>query len=117
MTIVSVLATVAAWEILTWLFHIPGFLLPAPSAVVMEAVTRYPIYLYNSWVTFYETVLGFLLAAAIGVFLAVIIVYSRVIRNMIYPQIVALQIVPKVAIAPLLLIWAGYGLTSKVLLA
>ena len=117
MTIVSLLATVAAWEILTWLFHIPGFILPAPSAVVAEAVTRYPLYLYSSWVTFYETVVGFLLAAAIGVFLAVIIVYSRVVRNMIYPQIVALQIVPKVAIAPLLLIWAGYGLTSKVLLA
>src|SRR5258708_12669475 len=77
---------------------------------------RYPLYLYPSWITFYEMVVGFLLAAAVGVFLAVVIVYSRIIRNMIYPQIVVLQIVPKVAIAPLLLIWAGYGLTSKVLL-
>jgi NitT/TauT family transport system permease protein len=62
-------------------------------------------------------VVGFALAAVVGVVLAVAIVYSRLIRNMIYPQIVVLQIVPKVAIAPLLLIWAGYGMTSKVLLA
>src|SRR5207237_6717157 len=85
--------------------------------IFVEAVTRYPLYLYHSWITFYEMVAGFLLAAVVGVFLAVLIVYSRVVRNMIYPQIVVLQIVPKVAIAPLLLIWAGYGITSKVLLA
>jgi NitT/TauT family transport system permease protein len=116
-TIISVIATLAAWEVLTWVFRIPGFILPAPSAVFVEAATRYPLYLYHSWITFYEMVVGFLLAAVVGVLLAVIIVYSRMIRNMIYPQIVVLQIVPKVAIAPLLLIWAGYGTTSKVLLA
>ena len=116
-TIISIAVTLAAWEILTRVLRIPGFILPAPSAIFVEAVRRYPLYLYHSWVTFYEMVVGFLLAAAIGVFLAVVIVYSRFVRNMIYPQLVALQIVPKVAIAPLLLIWAGYGLTSKVLLA
>jgi NitT/TauT family transport system permease protein len=68
-------------------------------------------------VTLYETVLGFLLAAVIGVILSVGIVYSRVLKSAIFPLIVALQIVPKVAIAPLLLIWAGYGISSKVLLA
>src|SRR5262245_28591914 len=116
-TVISIIATLLVWEALTWLFHIPGFILPPPSAIFLEAVARYPLYLYHSWVTFYEMVAGFLLAAAIGVALSVVIVYSRIIRNMIYPQIVVLQIVPKVAIAPLLLIWAGYGLTSKVLLA
>jgi NitT/TauT family transport system permease protein len=116
-TMISIVATIAAWELLTRVLGIPGFILPSPSAVLAEAITRYPLYLYNSWITLYEMVAGFLLAAAVGVFLAVVIVYSRVIRNMIYPQIVALQIVPKVAIAPLLLIWTGYGITSKVLLA
>jgi NitT/TauT family transport system permease protein len=116
-TILSILGTLALWEILTRLSQIPGFILPAPSAIFIEAVTRYPLYLYNSWITFYEMVAGFLLATLVGVFLAVVIVYSRIVRNMIYPQIVVLQIVPKVAMAPLLLIWAGYGITSKVLLA
>jgi NitT/TauT family transport system permease protein len=116
-TTLSILGTLAVWEVLTRLSQIPGFILPAPSAIFIEAVTRYPLYLYNSWITFYEMVAGFLLATLVGVFLAVLIVYSRIVRNMIYPQIVVLQIVPKVAIAPLLLIWAGYGITSKVLLA
>jgi NitT/TauT family transport system permease protein len=115
--ILSIAATLVAWEALTRGFHVPGFILPAPSAIFIEAVTRYPLYLYHSWITLYEMVAGFLLAALVGVFLAVVIVYSPVIRSMIYPQIVVLQIVPKVAIAPLLLIWAGYGITSKVLLA
>jgi NitT/TauT family transport system permease protein len=116
-TTISILATLAVWEALLWIFPLPSFIVPAPSVIFAEAVTRYPLYLYHSWVTFYEMVVGFVLAALVGVVLAVAIVYSRIIRNMIYPQIVVLQIVPKVAIAPLLLIWAGYGLTSKVLLA
>jgi NitT/TauT family transport system permease protein len=116
-TTLSIAATLALWELLVRLSGMPAFILPAPSAIFLEALTRWPLYLYNSWITFYEMVVGFLLAGAIGVFLAVAIVYSRVVRNMIYPQIVVLQIVPKVAIAPLLLIWAGYGITSKVLLA
>jgi NitT/TauT family transport system permease protein len=116
-TTISIVATLVLWEVLIRIFRVPGFIVPAPSAILVEAVTRYPLYLYHSWVTFYEMVVGFLLAAVVGVFLAVCIVYSRIIRNIIYPQIVVLQIVPKVAIAPLLLIWAGYGMTSKILLA
>src|SRR6516165_1598166 len=90
-TTISIIATLAVWELLTRIFHIPGFIIPSPSAIFVEAVTRYPLYL--SWITFYEMVVGFLLAAAVGVFLAVVIVYSRIIRNMIYSQIVVLQIV------------------------
>jgi NitT/TauT family transport system permease protein len=116
-TTLSILATLAVWEALLWIFPVPTFIVPAPSVIFVEAVRRWPLYLYHSWVTLYEMVVGFALAAVVGVILAVAIVYSRLIRNMIYPQIVVLQIVPKVAIAPLLLLWAGYGLTSKVLLA
>src|SRR5437899_2955661 len=116
-TTLSILATLALWELLVRLLAIPGFILPAPSAIFFEAITRYPLYLYNSWITFYEMVAGFLLAAAVGVFLAVAIVYSRIVRNMIYPQIVVLQIVPKGAISPRRLLCVAYGSTSRVLLA
>jgi len=113
-TILSLVVTIALWEALLWIFPIPSFIIPAPSVIFVEGITRVQLYLYHSWVTFYEMIAGFALAVVVGVFLAVVIVYSRVIRNLIYPQIIILQIVPKVAIAPLLLIWAGYGLTSKV---
>lgn len=113
----SILATFAIWELLTRTFHVPGFILPPPSLIFVEALSRYQLYIYSTWVTLYEVIVGFLLATGVGILFGVLIVYSRIIRNLIYPQIVVLQIVPKVAIAPLLLIWAGYGLTSKVLLA
>jgi len=113
----SVAMVVVLWEALVRLLGVPTFILPAPSGVVVEAAARYPLYLYHTWVTLYETLVGFLLAAVVGVVMAIGIVYSRFLQNATYPLIVALQIVPKVAIAPLLLIWAGYGVTSKVLLA
>src|ERR1700730_16131778 len=97
-TTISIIATLAVWELLTRIFHIPGFILPAPSAIFIEAVTRYPLYLYHSWITFYEMVVGFLLAAVVGVFLAVVIAYSRVIPTMLHPHICVRPIVPKLAL-------------------
>jgi NitT/TauT family transport system permease protein len=116
-SIISVAAFVLFWELAVRIFQIPSLVLPAPSAIAAEGYLRHYIYFQHSWVTLYETVLGFLLAAVIGVLLSVGIVYSRVLKSAIFPLVVALQIVPKVAIAPLLLIWAGYGVSSKILLA
>jgi NitT/TauT family transport system permease protein len=87
-------------------------ILPAPSAVIAEGLSRHPLYFHHSWITLYETFVGFVLAAVIGVALSVGIVYSRTLKSAVFPLIITLQIVPKVAIAPLLLIWAGYGVSS-----
>jgi NitT/TauT family transport system permease protein len=115
--IISAASFLLFWELAVRLLHIPVLVLPAPSEIGAEGYRRFGLYFGHSWVTLYETVLGFFLAAVIGVILSVGIVYSRVLKSAIFPLIVALQIVPKVAIAPLLLIWAGYGISSKVLLA
>ncbi len=116
-SIVSAAAFLLFWELAVWIFQIQSLILPAPSAIAAEGYLRHGIYLQHSWVTLYETVLGFLLAAIIGVTLSVGIVYSRLLKSAIFPLVVMLQIVPKVAIAPLLLIWVGYGASSKILLA
>lgn len=115
--LLSAAAVLLLWEVLVRLLAVPRFILPAPSEVVVEAVSRRGLYAHHAWVTFYETLAGFLLAIVVGVGTAIGIVYSRFFQNATYPLIVALQIVPKVAIAPMLLIWVGYGVTSKVLLA
>jgi len=115
--VASAVAVVLLWEALARIFGVPRIILPVPSQVLLEGAARYQLYLYHGWVTGYETLAGFLLAVVVGVAMAIGIVYSRFLRNATYPLIVVLQIVPKVAIAPLLLIWAGYGVTSKVLLA
>src|SRR5260370_11566533 len=80
-TTISIIATLAVWELLTRIFHIPGFILPAPSAIFIEAVTRYPLYLYHSLITFYEMVVGFLLAAAVGGLLVVVTLLFPLIRH------------------------------------
>jgi len=115
--VASFAAFIALWEIAVRALDVPMLVLPPPSAIVREAHLRFDIYFRNSLVTLYETLAGFVLAAVIGVILSVGIVYSRVLKSAIFPLIVTLQIVPKVAIAPLLLIWAGYGASSKILLA
>jgi NitT/TauT family transport system permease protein len=105
---------VALWELLVRAFNIPGWLLPAPSAIAL-ALAEWRDELVRHWlVTLYETLLGFALAIAISIPLAVAVVYSPLLRNTIYPILLAFQSVPKVAIAPLLTLWIGFGLLPKV---
>jgi NitT/TauT family transport system permease protein len=116
-SVASVLALILLWESCVRILDIPYVILPAPSALIAEGLSRHSLYFHHSWITLYETVLGFVLAAVIGVALSVAIVYSRTLKSALFPLIVTLQIVPKVAIAPLLLIWVGYGVSSKIVLA
>jgi NitT/TauT family transport system permease protein len=105
------------WEAYVRIADVPNFLLPTPSSVVEEFFSRPQLYGEHLWVTFYETTIGFLAAAALGIFAAIVIVYSRWMQSIVYPIVILLQIVPKVAIAPLLLVWVGYGIESKIIVA
>jgi NitT/TauT family transport system permease protein len=92
-------------------------LLPAPSQVLQTTVNNFETLLYKSWVTSYEFVLGFIMGAVIGLPLGALIVYSRPVELAIYPLLVAFQTIPKAAIAPILIVWLGTGVSSKVLIA
>jgi NitT/TauT family transport system permease protein len=105
------------WEIAVRVFHIPEFLLPTPWQILIRAASDYESLLTNSLVTVVETVLGFLIAALAGILTAIAIFYSRLVERAIYPILVALQTVPKVALAPLLVLYLGYGLAPKCFLA
>jgi NitT/TauT family transport system permease protein len=98
-------------------FDIPMYVVPAPSDVIRDIVSRPDLYAQQTWRTFYETVLGFLLAVGLGLAGALLITYSRLLQLVLYPMILLLQIVPKVAIAPLLIIWVGFGVESKIIIA
>ncbi len=113
----TVFATLVVWEAGVKLFKIPVWLIPAPSDVVAAVMERGGGLWIHIWITFYETLLGFLLAIVLGVPLAVLIVHSRLIGNAIYPLILITQSIPKVAFAPILLIWLGHGDLPKVLVA
>ena len=113
----TLIAMLVAWEVLCRIFNIPAYLIPTPSEVALRLYEKRGLYVTHSWVTFYETAAGFLLAVVFGIIAAAAIVVIPSVRDVIMPLLLVAQIVPKVAIAPLLLIWFGYGLVPKVLIA
>ena len=104
------------WEVVVRAFNVASFLLPPPSAVFEEILSRPGIYWSNFLVTLGGTVAGFLIAALAGVLIGIVLVYSRALRAVLYPIIVVLQTAPKIAIAPLLIVWLGYGLLPKLVM-
>lgn len=105
---------IALWEFLVRQLQIPGWLLPSPSAIASAMIEWRSEMAGHSLVTLYETLVGFALAIAISVPLAVAVVYSPLLQNTVYPILLALQSMPKVAIAPLLALWIGFGTLPKI---
>jgi NitT/TauT family transport system permease protein len=116
-SVIIYLAAVGLWELGTTLFQVPTFLLPSPRAILSRTIEVPHHILFHSVVTLREVLTGFLLAATVSIPLGVVIVYSRKLERVIYPFLVAFQAVPKVALAPILVVWFGFGLLSKSLLA
>jgi len=105
----------AIWEAVVRAIGVPRWLLPPPSEIAAALVANWPLIYQHALVTLAEITVGFGLAFFGGVVLAVAIARSRVVDRALYPLVVASQTVPVVAIAPLLLIWFGYGLWPKAL--
>jgi NitT/TauT family transport system permease protein len=112
-----VLGVLALWEADTRMLGVPAFLLPPPSAVAISFMANASLILFHGWITTIEIVLGFALSIAVGIPLALAIFLWPVFSRSILPLLVSSQAMPKVAIAPLLLVWFGFGLLPKVLIA
>jgi len=106
-------AGIAAWEWAVRAFGIPFYILPAPSRIARLAVAD-RLLLGEAAVTLLEIVLGFAIAFVVGIGLALLIFTSRIVERAVYPLVIASQTVPVFAIAPLLIVWLGYGMPSKV---
>src|SRR6266571_5037841 len=115
--LLTVMLIVLAWEFAVTRFAIPLYLLPAPSVIAAYFVGNVGLLWRNAVVTGWEIVLGFALSAAIGLPLGIIVVESPLFARTIYPLIVASQTFPKLAIAPLFIVWFGYGALPKLLVA
>ena len=112
----AVLATLA-WELLCRVARISPALLPPPSAVWMVLSENYGILFEHAWPTTIETVVSFGLATLLGVALAVAITFSAWVREALYPNIVMFQLIPKIALAPLFIVWLGVGSESCIVVA
>ncbi len=116
-TLISLAVLALLWEAGVRLFQVPIYLVPPPSRVFQDLATRNVALLEHLYTTFSETVLGFAAGIVGGLAAAVLIVASRFLQQVLYPLLVIAQIIPKIAIAPIILIWVGHGVLSKVLIA
>lgn len=116
MPLVGVAVVVALWWAATIVFDVQSFILPTPGEVVAALVDRASYLLDHARVTLWTTVQGFLLAILVAVPLALIITASQMLERTVYPLLLMLNAVPKVAIAPLLVVWMGFGQLPKVVL-
>jgi len=105
------------WKVLVELIQVPAFILPPPGDLWTSFIKKLPILGHHSLITFVEAGGGFALSLVLGVTFAIAVVYSRHLQNTLYPLIVILYAMPKSAFAPLMVIWVGYGLTSKIAIA
>ncbi|MFD1860095.1 ABC transporter permease [Aeromicrobium camelliae] len=110
---------VGGWEAVVRIADISSIVLPPPSLIVGKLYDGlvHGTFVKNLGYTMAETVLGFAIAAFLGIVLGALVAEIRWIRRAVYPYIVAFQTVPKIALAPLLVIWFGFGMTSKVIVA
>jgi NitT/TauT family transport system permease protein len=109
-------AFLVVWEGFVRLFQIPLFILPTPSNVFVALYRGFAssLYIDHIWITITETLLGFVLGTSLAFLLGTVIALSRPVEYFLYPFVVMFQAMPKVALAPLIIVWFGLGLTSKV---
>jgi NitT/TauT family transport system permease protein len=120
MLVTAILVFVLAlWQLAVTAGQIPPFLVPAPLRVARALVNafRSGVLAPAIGVTLYETLAGFVLGSGLAIVLGFLIAYSRLCKLGLYPYVVAFQSIPKVAIAPLIVVWFGFGLTSKIVTA
>ncbi len=110
------MAIIALWSGSITFFKVPAYLLPGPGAVFSRVVTDSWMLWVHAKVTMTEIALGFGLTVATAIPLGLVIALSPLAKQVLYPPIVLLQLVPKIAVAPLFLVWLGFGMESKVLL-
>src|SRR5215470_15682140 len=115
--LVGIFAFLLAWQLVVVFYEMPAYLLPTPTRIAQVFVARLPDLLHHGWVTVYEMIAGYALAVAVAVPLAIAITSSRTFDEFVMPTMLFFQIVPKVAIAPLFLVWFGVGATPKILVA
>ncbi len=102
------------WEIVARVGSVPVYILPAPTAIAERIVSSWATLWDATLITTGEVLAGFVIGVLLGIGLAIPIAYSPIVRNTLYPLIVASQAVPKIAIAPLLVLWLGFEIWPKI---
>lgn len=114
---IGILALLGVWEIAVRILELPSYLLPAPTEIVREIIDHFQNIFDHSLVTAYEMLMGYFLAIAVAVPMAIAITASPSFDRFITPILLFFQTVPKISLAPLFLVWFGVGILPKILVA
>jgi len=110
-------AVLLVWQIAVMALRVPAVILPSPTEIATELWRGWPVLLYHALPTTLDSLMAFFTATALGVGLAVAITYSPLLRDMLYPNLVLFQLIPKIALAPLFVVWLGISSESRVAFA
>jgi putative hydroxymethylpyrimidine transport system permease protein len=117
LTLIGVILILAFWEMACRGFDIPDFILPTPAHILMVAISQAAILLPHAGITALEVLIGIIISLMVAIPLSIAMFAHPSVENALAPFLVASQAVPVFAIAPLLVVWLGYGIASKVLMA
>lgn len=106
---------ILAWQFSVDYFKVPEYILPSPLVIVNELMNSMPLLLQHSKTTIIEVVAGFGFSLFLGIFFSVLMDHNRTAKRLFYPLMVVSQTIPIMAVAPLLMIWFGFGITPKIL--
>jgi NitT/TauT family transport system permease protein len=115
-TLSAAIVFLALWEAVVYVFEVPRYIVPAPSAVYRQFVRQFPLIWRYTLVTGTETVVGYVIALVIGVPLSMLVAFSPFLGRTLYPSAVALEMVPKIAFAPIFVTWFGFGFAPKMII-
>jgi NitT/TauT family transport system permease protein len=116
-SLAAVVLFLLAWQLVVPLVNIPDYVLPLPTVIARRFAETFTLQLHHLGVTAMTTLAGLAIALVVGVLLALLVVYVAALKSVIMPFLAAFNSIPKIAIAPLFVIWFGLGSESKILLA
>lgn len=115
--VAGIIGLFAVWELVVALLDPPEYLLVGPISAIAELAERPDYFAENTLITLEEGLAGFALGTALGVLCGTVLHYSTTIRSFLYPALIAIDTIPKVALAPLFIVWFGFGFESKIFVA
>ncbi len=113
---ISAAVIIGLWQAVVIIFEMPSFILPSPFAVFERLIERHQVLLKHSWVTAQEIILGLLLGLSMGLLFALQMLLFKPVKRWLLPLLIASQAIPVFAIAPVLMLWLGYGIASKIVM-
>ncbi|MCA0937479.1 ABC transporter permease [Vibrio alginolyticus] len=114
---ISTAVILGLWQLIVVAFNMPSFILPAPVDVLNRLLSRYDVLLVHTWVTAQEILLGLGLGLSMGLLFALQMLLFEPLKRWLLPILIASQAIPVFSIAPVLMLWLGYGIASKVVMA